>query len=144
MFSTMNPIAPPIQALLDLFAAELSDVHFADVDAQLLARLAADVQASAEAAAIAHQALERANAAVLERSEALLEQAQRGLAYARVYAERDPALSARLEAIALPRARRPRTEAPSLAESPAPPRRRGRPRKSENGTLDAFPPPPAE
>lgn len=140
----MNPIAPPIQALLDLFAAELSDVHFADVDAQLLGRLASDVQASAEAAAIAHQALERANAAVLERSEALLEQAQRGLAYARVYAERDPALSARLEAIALPRARRPRAEVPSPTESPVPPRRRGRPRKSENRTLDAFPPPPAE
>jgi hypothetical protein len=144
MFSIMNPIAPPVQALLELFATELADVHFADVDAKLLARLAADLQASAEAAASAQQALERANAAVLERSEALLEQAQRGLAYARVYAERNEALSARLEAIALPRARRPRAEAPSAAEAPALPRRRGRPRRSENGTLDAFPPPPAE
>lgn len=141
----MSPISPPVQALLDLFATELSDVHFADVDAQLLARLAAELQASAEAASLAQQALERANASVLERSEALLEQAQRGLAYARVYAERNEALSVRLEAIVLPRARRPRAEAPSsLAETPVQPRRRGRPRRSENGTLDAFPPPPAE
>ena len=144
MFSIMSPIAPPLQALLDLFATELADVHFADVDAQLLARLAANLQASADAAAAAQQALERANAVVLERTEALLEQAQRGLAYARVYAERNEALAARLESITLPRPRRPRAEAPSLSEAPTPPRRRGRPRKSENGTLDAFPPAPAE
>jgi len=143
----MSPIAPPVQALLDLFATELADVHFADVDAQLLARLAVDLEASAEAAALAQQALERANAAVLERSDALLDQAQRALAYARVYAERNPALLERVEAIALPRARlarRPRLESPTLDEAPVLPRRRGRPRKSENGTLDAFPPPPAE
>ena len=143
----MSPIAPPVQALLDLFATELADVHFADVDAQLLARLAVDLEASAEAAALAQQALERANAAVLERSDALLDQAQRALAYARVYAERNPALLERVEAIALPRARlarRPRHESPTLDEAPVLPRRRGRPRKSENGTLDAFPPPPAE
>lgn len=140
----MSPIAPPVQALLDLFATDLADVHFADVDAQLLARLAVDLEASAEAAAIAQEALERANAAVLERSDALLEQAQRALAYARVYAERNPPLLERLEAITLPRARRPRAESPTLTEAPSLPRRRGRPRKSENGTLDAFPPPPAE
>jgi hypothetical protein len=143
----MSPIAPPVQALLDLFATELADVHFADVDAQLLARLAVDLEASAEAAALAQQALERANAAVLERSDALLDQAQRALAYARVYAERTPALLERVEAITLPRARlarRPRLESPTLDETPIAPRRRGRPRKSENGTLDAFPPPPAE
>lgn len=144
MFSHMSPIAPPIQALLDLFATDLADVHFADVDAQLLARLAAEVSAAAEAATLAQQTLERANAAVVERSEALLDQAQRALAYARVYAERDATLAARVEAIALPRARRPRADAPSLAEAPVSPRRRGRPRRSENGTLDAFPPPPAE
>lgn len=140
----MSPIAPPLQALLDLFGTDLADVHFADVDAQLLARLAADLEAAAEAAAVAQQALERANAAVLERSDALLEQAQRGLAYARVYAERNAVLLERLDAIALPRARRPRAEAPAPDAAPASPRRRGRPRRSENGTLDAFPPPPAE
>jgi len=132
----MEAIPAPVRAILDLFATELGAVHFADVDAQSLARLAADVDGAAAAVDAAQAALDATRSALHERREALLQQAHRALAYARVYAESDAALSERIDAIALPRpARRPRDGA---AEAAAPeselapvPRRRGRPRKEE-------------
>jgi hypothetical protein len=112
MFSAMTVISPPIQALLELFDTALSDVRFADLDAAALSALAGQVNAAAEGVAAKQAALEEANALLLERQNTLLQQAQRALAYARVYAENDFELRAKLEAIALPRApRRPRTDA---------------------------------
>jgi hypothetical protein len=137
----MNAISPPIQALLDLFDSHLADVRFGDVDAKALARIAADVQATAEVVTAAQVALDSARIALHERQEALLLLAQRALAYARVYAEADESLSTRLDAVALPRAaRRSRpdpnaTSTPSelvltsSSEAPAARRPRGRPRK---------------
>ncbi len=130
----MNAISPPVQAVLDLFTTELTAVRFGDVDANVLGRLAADTLAAAEAVAVAQAALDGARGALQERQDALHQQAQRALAYARVYAESDDALSMRLEAIALPKlARRARTEeALVLAPDTAPSaKRRGRPRKVE-------------
>lgn len=140
-------VAAPVQAVLDLFETSLAEVRFGDIDAQSLARLAADVQAAAATVASAQSALEAARAALHERQEALLQQAQRALAHARVHAEADEALSARLEAIALPRStRRARAEGGGIVSAragsaspgdmlilsgdPGPaPRPRGRPRK---------------
>jgi hypothetical protein len=136
MFSFMNvapAISPSVQSVLDLFATDLADVRFADVDGQTLARVAADVQAAAEAVSAAQAALDSARAALQERQEMLLQHAQRALAYARVYAESDPVLAPRLEAISLPRpVRRLREPGEVLvlsAEVDPAPRRRGRPRK---------------
>jgi hypothetical protein len=130
----MEPIPLPVQAVLDLFAHDLADVRFADVDASALERMATDVKSAATVVASAEVALDHARAALHERQETLLQHAQRALAYARVYAENDEAMSARLEAITLPRAaRRPRTGAETLVLSAAPqpgPRSRGRARKS--------------
>jgi hypothetical protein len=129
----MNAISPPIQTLLDLFTTSLADVRFADVDGQALARFAADVEVAADAVAAAQSALDVAREALQERQDALLQQAQRALAYARVYAESDEALSSQLEALTLPRAvRRARgDEALVLSVDPQPsPRPRGRPRKA--------------
>ena len=129
----MSHIPPPAAALLDLFAESLTDVRFGDVDAMTFARLANDVEDSAAVLATAQAALDQARAGLQERQDMLLAYAHRALAYARVYAEADDALRARLEAIALPRpARRPRAESapPAGAPESEPARRpRGRPRK---------------
>jgi hypothetical protein len=130
----MDAIPSPIQSLLDLFASALVEVRFADVDAQTLARAAADVQAAAAVVSTAQAALDDARHALQERQESLLAHAQRAVAYARVFAENDEALSERLGAIALPRpARRARSngEALVLSSAPeaAPARPRERPRK---------------
>jgi hypothetical protein len=123
---------PAVQALLDLFATSLADVRFADVDGPSLARCASEVEAAAQAEAVARAALDAAHLALQEKQEALLQRAQRALAYARVYAESDPGLSASLEAIGLPRATRRATAGDALVLSTAAetsPRPRGRPRK---------------
>ena len=133
MFSVMDAIPSPIQTLLDLFATTLGDVRFADLDAQTLARVAADVQAAAAIVVAAQVALDEARETLQERQETLLQQAQRAVAYARVYAESDETLAERLDAIALPKpTRRTRTNVDALVLSPeneAARRPRGRPRK---------------
>ena len=153
----MTTIAPPIQTVLDLFAAHLTDVRFGDLDAQSLARAASDVHAAGEVLAAAQLALDSARGTLQERQEVLLLQVQRALAYARVYAEADESLSARLDAVALPRgARRPRADTLggsssgvtselvlTSAEGPPTARRpRGRPRKSSAPNLPPAPPEP--
>jgi hypothetical protein len=129
----MTAISPQIQAVLDIFAAALADERFGDIDAQSLARIAAEVQSASAVVASTQLTLDAARAELHSREEALLLHAQRALAYARVYAESDEALSARLEAITLPRLpRRARTEGDALILSPDPQpaaRPRGRPRK---------------
>ena len=127
------PVPPPIQTLIDLFTTSLSDVRFADVDGQTLARLAAEVGAAAELLVAAQSALDAASAALQGRQETLLQHAQRALSYARVYAEADEALSAQLDTITLPRpSRRSRTEEVlvlSASAEVAPRRPRGRPKR---------------
>jgi hypothetical protein len=132
----MSAIPVPIQTLLDIFTTSLADLRFGDIDGQTLALSASDVESAASAMAAAQVALDAARETLQERQDALLRQAQRALAHARVHAEGDESLSGRLEAVTLPRpaARRPRAEddAPlvlSSAALPATPRPRGRPRK---------------
>jgi hypothetical protein len=125
-------IPAPIQTILALFTTSLADVRFADVDGPTLARLAAGVEAAAEAVAAAQSMLDAERDALQERQDALLQHAQRALAYARVYAEGDVALSEQLDTINLPRpTRRARTEDTLVlsADVQPPPRPRGRPRK---------------
>ncbi len=128
----MTATHPAVQALLDLFATSLADVRFADVDGPSLARCAAEVEAAAQAETVARLALDAAQLALHEKQEALLQRAQRALAYARVYAESDPTLAASLETIGLPRTSRRAAAADALVLSTASettPRPRGRPRK---------------
>ncbi len=136
------PIFPatPLQSLLDIFATDLRDVRFGDVDAASLAELAARVSAAADAVEGAQATLDAARAELAAGHDALLEHAHRAHAYARVYAFGREPLSTRLAALTLPKlARRARgDEAPGvappaglLAEDSQPPRRpRGRPRKT--------------
>ncbi|WP_338872056.1 hypothetical protein [Myxococcus stipitatus] len=135
-----DPISPALRALLELFTTELAEVRFPDMSGQVLEDAAAQVKASAEAVARAQAALEVARQGLQESQDALLQKGQRALAYARVFAEENPELNAKLESIHLPRAARKGVRVDSLvsAEPVAAangneenaPRRRGRPPKA--------------
>src|SRR5580692_3873418 len=83
----MNRTISPIQPLLDLFETSLAEVRFADVDTKTLLRAAGDVESAENEVDAAQAVLDGARAKLQERQEALLQQAHRALAYARVYAE---------------------------------------------------------
>ncbi len=126
-------IPAPIQTLVQLFTTSLADVRFADVDGQTLGRCAAEVDSAAGAVASAQAVLDAAREALQLKQDILLQRAQSALAYARVYAENDEALSTQLDAVSLPRSmRRPRVEEGLVlsAEPQTTPRHRGRPRKA--------------
>ncbi len=114
----MDAIPPPIQAILAIFEGPLRELRFGDIDAAALRRLASDVENSATELEAQQAALNAARQTLGERQEQLLGQAQRALAYARVYAENDEALSAQLAAIHLPRAPK-RTKADTAESKPA-------------------------
>ena len=128
----ISAIPAPIRTLLDLFTDSLADVRFADVDGQTLGRCAAEVESAAEAVASAQAALDAARETLQLKQDVLLQRAQSALAYARVYAENDDALSRQLDGVCLPRStRRPRGVGLVLSAEPQPaPRPRGRPRKA--------------
>ena len=135
----------PLQALLDIFATELVEVRFGDVDAQVLMKARDDVDRAAEALASAEALLAEARTNHQERQDAQVLLAQRALAYARVYAETNAALGERLDAIHLPRPSTRRRDAKSdpaeptmAATTEAPPRPRGRPRKIPAATTGLF------
>lgn len=107
----MSSTPDAVQAVLELFKGPLSDVRFADVDASGLESVAAEVERAAAAVQEQDAHLAALRLSLAERQDALLSLAHRALAYARVYAESDEALSARLNAISLPRAAKPRKNA---------------------------------
>lgn len=119
-------ITPAQRELLEVFSTELSEVKFPDMDAGVLKEAVERVKEKAEAVAKAQAALEEAKQALGESQEALQQKGQRALAYARVFAEGDAALSTKLEALHLTRP--VRKEAAQGEESA--PKRRGRPPKS--------------
>lgn len=108
---TDSPIDPGICRLLEVFRGELDGVRFPEIDREVLEDLAGQLTAQ-------HQRLEalRAELAAAEQQlettqSALLERAREGLAYARLYAARRPALAQELGSIDLaptPRGRKPR------------------------------------
>ncbi|WP_394832826.1 hypothetical protein LVJ94_40625 [Pendulispora rubella] len=132
----------PVQSLLEIFNNELADLRFGDMDAKGLADLAAEVEAASHNVVTAQAAVDAAKAKLTERQEAMITQAQRALAYARIYAESNEPLRARLDAISLPklakRAAPKGDEAPASAEGApkaegegeATKPRRGRPAKN--------------
>lgn len=137
MFETPenDSISPALRALLELFATDLADVKFPDVDTAVLGEAAAHVREKAEAVARAQAALDAARQALNESQESLLQKGQRALAYAKVFAEDDAELGGKLEAIHLPRPVRRGGQAPGEPVGAAQgseenaPRRRGRPPK---------------
>ncbi len=121
-----SPIDPGISRLLEVFGGELAGVSFPGVDAASLEELANAVQQQQQHLAVMRGELASAEQALLTAQVALLERAREGLAYARLYAARHPALAGQLDAIQLgvpiKRARKPRKPRVIEARS-APPRR---------------------
>jgi hypothetical protein len=140
-----DPIPSAVQEVVDLFASEFASLQFGDLEPTALAAASAEVATIAADVIRAEAALENARALLAEKRDALLQNAQRALAYARVYAENRPELSSRLERIALPRTPRrsaksestlPATKLTGTLEATAPPtRRRGRPRSDPSAML---------
>lgn len=140
-------------ALVQLFSAQGSALRFPDIDAAVLQEAVAKVKERQAEVARAEVELHAARAALEEDGEALLKKAHRALAYLRVYAEADEALLPKVDALSLPKLRRPARPAESVAALTAqpgeaaqvpPPRKRGRPRKVEVGAASLFAPAPAE
>jgi ElaB/YqjD/DUF883 family membrane-anchored ribosome-binding protein len=135
-----DPVSSAVQEVVDLFTKELTHLRFGDLEAGVLAGSADDVKVVAAEVAEAEAVLEGVRARLAEKQDALLQKAQRALAYARVYAEGQPDLAARIEQIALPRGARRATRVDTnlvlsdemqAAEAGAALRRRGRPRRIE-------------
>ena len=104
---TPNPDIPSdIQSLLEIFEASLAEVRFPDVDLGTLRALVADVEARATEVARLDEQVRVARQALDDAQGELRKAARRGLAYARVYAEDNPALSGALEGVSLDDARR--------------------------------------
>ena len=152
--SGSDPISPALQDLLKLFGQDLATVKFPDLDRSVLQEAAERVKEKAEVVARAQAALEAARQSLYESQEALLQKGQRALAYARIFAEDDAELSAKLDGISLPRPVRKASraegavalEAPAVQAEESAPRRRGRPPKarssaplfSEGASLEAI------
>lgn len=126
-------IAPEVAKLVQLFSAQ-ANLKFPDLDASVLHEAIARVKERHLEVARAEAVLAGCRAACEDDQEVLLKLAQRAHAYLKVYAEADPTLAERVEAISLPRLRKPavpRSESlGALGESQlaqVAPKRRGRP-----------------
>jgi hypothetical protein len=137
-------IPEAMRRLLDLFASDLADLRFGDLDATALDRAASAVRAAVRELEEAEALADAARSSLATTREGLVHLGQRALAYARIYAEGSPELAERLEAIVLPggpRRAEPKAISPGVPE--ASPRRRGRPPKPSSpaatGTLELGP-----
>lgn len=111
----MTSLPQPLQAVVALFEGPLSGVRFADVDATGLSRLAAELASMSAEVEQQEAKLLELRQGLAQRQEALVALSQRALAYARVYAEDDDELLAKLNDIALPRATKARKPAAKAA-----------------------------
>jgi hypothetical protein len=91
-----DPVPSLAHEVITLFADALADVRFPDLDSERLEQLAAGARAAQLELERAEDALLQAQTRVAEHAAVLLAAAERGLAYARVFAQGDDALSERL------------------------------------------------
>jgi hypothetical protein len=132
-----DPVPASFLELLALFDGPLAEVRFPDVDGPLLVGIRADVEAAASRVLDLEEQLGAARSALAERQDVMAQKAQRALSYARIFADGDAALLARLDAIVLSRARSTAPAAPVLTPAG---KRRGRPPKNADATLFHAPP----
>lgn len=123
-------LAPFARDVLELYANELSDVRFPDLDLASLRAAASEVLACQEEVDRLEAELRDAHECMAGRNAALHARAERAFAYARIYAEGNPELDERVAAIR-----------PQGASSPAAaPKKRGRPKKesAQQAELEAL------
>jgi hypothetical protein len=92
-----DPIPSFVHEVIGLFEEALDGVRFPDLDCDQLERMAAATRAAQLELERVESELLQAQALVKEQTAVLLSGAERGLAYARVFAQGDVALSARID-----------------------------------------------
>ena len=96
-----DPVSEAVAALIDVFGAHSADLCFPEVDHATLEGLADELRQAAVEVERQERALQQARQLLDERRDALRARAERGLAYARIFAEDDEALREQLEGIDL-------------------------------------------
>lgn len=117
-----DPIPQLALVTIELYGTMLRDVRFPDLDRELLEGAAEEVRDAQQEVECIATALEQARAVLREKTAQLSAQADRGLAYARIFAAGNAELSARVAEIE----RLGRVQVPASGEAP---KKRGRPRK---------------
>lgn len=131
-----DPVPQLARSVIALFAEALPDVRFPDMDLSVLESAADDLRSAQVELEQIEAELAAARAALAQQADQLTLRAQRALAYARVFAESDPELAGRVEAIG--QAQKPASPLGSV------PKRRGRPKRDEqDSSLFAHGEPPA-
>jgi len=137
--SSEDPVPAEVHAVIGLFAGQLANISFPDIDVGVLRRQADELRTEAKTAARAREALDAALAAYVTRLAAVTETARRAVAYARIYSEAHPdqhALANAIAALAEP-------ASTANAGTAAPGKRRGRAsRRSAELFDDPAPAPP--
>jgi len=139
-----DPIPPSVQALMDLFANELSHVSFPGVDRAILEQVVTEVRTHTEAVVKAEAALEAARTALRDSEEALSSKTQKALAYARVYADDHPDIRSKVDSVARIAGVASSPPGPSREASGDTPKRRGRPPKTKAASAEPAAEPAAE
>jgi hypothetical protein len=141
-----DAVPAPIRSLATLFSEALPRVAFPDVDAAALAASVAKVDAAQSEVTRLEEELAKARAHLDASRDDLVRLATRAHAYARVYAEDDDTLRARIDEIAIPRAKSksnaPKvvvTEAPAASETltPAPVKKKRKGAQEDDASLFA-------
>lgn len=96
-----DPVPVGVTQVLDLFKGPLSKISFPDVSSKTLEAACDDLRASDAAVQDAFAALEQAQARLAQEQAQLQRLAERGLAYARVFAQEDDALLEQLNGVEL-------------------------------------------
>lgn len=136
-----DPVSPEVSGVIELFATQLAEVAFPEVDAGSLCRAADELRAEAHKVARAREALDAALVSFSARRAALGEIAARAIAYARIYSQAHPDRVALATAIAALSQANPVAVAGATAAG----RRRGRPpRRSADLFGEPAPPPGGE
>lgn len=135
-----DPIGGALRELLAIFADALGDVKFPDVDAAALVMMAKQVEDRDAEVRRAELAVDEARRRLNESQDQLLARAHRAAAYARVFADGNAALTARLDALALPRPRLGKPGTTSSVTAIDPPKKRGRPRNVPEAGATLFAP----
>lgn len=105
---TPDLISPALSELLAVFEGPLAEVRFPGVDRTVLRTLVDQVRTQGQKLAALRTQLDGLHGALAEAQLKLVRAAEQGLAYARVFAAADPALSERLGDITLVSGEEPR------------------------------------
>jgi hypothetical protein len=134
LVSDEDPVPADVRSVIELFANQLANVSFPDVNEVSLRREVDELHAEATLVTRARETLEAAAASLEKRRGALASSASRAIAHARIYSEAHPDRAPLATALA------------KLANPPspiAPAKRRGRPPRRSADLFDVTTLPPA-